>query len=220
MKSATVAKIAESFSDEAASAAASRLRGRLQQTTLYAGVPADVLVDLAVVATNKVKNGVKDFTEFSKQMVVEFGESVRPELRKAFDKGVDAVYGSRRVLDLHELLGGHTIEKHVGKTEKWLKARLEKEPDIRSASTFYNKEVANRAQMQATKLYGKEFDEWAKNSASDFPIKRVIEMNEPAGIVVIRGKDGIQVSSKVEVRVVKDNTERGWHIISSFPLPK
>jgi len=220
LKSATTAKIAEAFSDEAASAAASRLRGRLQQATLYAGVPADALIDLAVVATNKVKNGVKDFTEFSKQMVVEFGESVRPELRKAFDKGVDAVYGSRRDLDLHELLGGHTIEKHVGKTEKWLRQRLKDNPLIEATSSFYNKEVANRAQIQTTKLYGKEFDEWAKNSASDFPIKRVIEMNEPAGIVVMRGKDGIQISSKVEVRVVKDNTERGWHIISTFPLPK
>jgi hypothetical protein len=65
LKSATTAKIGEAFSDEAASAAANRLRGRLQQATLYAGVPADALIDLAVVATNKVKNGVKDFTEFS-----------------------------------------------------------------------------------------------------------------------------------------------------------
>ncbi len=154
-------------------------------------------------------------------MVSEYGEKIRPELKKLFDKGVDAVYGSRRDIDLHELLGGHTVEKHVGKTEKWLRNRLEKELDIEAASSFYSKEVASRAQMQATKTYGKEFDEWAKNSLSDRPISRIIEMDETPGIVVKRNKPGVELSStKVEVRVVKDNTERGWHIISAFPLPK
>jgi hypothetical protein len=90
------AKVVEAFSDEAA------------------------LVDSTVVATNKVKNGIKSFGEFSTQMVKEFGESIRPELRKAFDKAVDNVFGGRRDIDLQELLGGHTIEKHVGKTEKCL----------------------------------------------------------------------------------------------------
>lgn len=63
--------------------------------------------------------------------------------------------------------------------------------------------------MQAVRIYGKEFDEWAKNSLSNRPIIRTLEINEPAGIIVTRGKGGIKVSSKVEVRVVKDNTERG-----------
>jgi hypothetical protein len=57
-----------------------------------------------------------------------------PSLENYSIKALDTVYGSRRDLDLHELLGGHTIEKHVGKTEKWLRERLEKELDIEAAS--------------------------------------------------------------------------------------
>lgn len=219
LKSATVAKIAETFSDEAAQAAANRLRGRLQATTLYAGIPADALADLAVVATNKIKNGVQSFAEFSRQMIQDFGESIRPQLRKLFDEGIDAVYGSRRDIDLHELLGGHTIERHVGKTERWLKERLNSETLLESASTFYNKDIASRAQLRAVQLYGKEFDEWARSNYS-FPITRTIDMGEDVGIVVTRGKAGAQATTKVEVRIVKDNTERGWHIVTAFPIPK
>ncbi len=84
VKTATVAKVAETFSDEAASAAASRLRGRLQATTLYAGIPADALTDLTIVAANKVKNGAVRFADFSKQMVDEVGEKAKPYLEKLY----------------------------------------------------------------------------------------------------------------------------------------
>lgn len=208
-EAATAAKagLAATFSDEAAAVASQRIKQKLA-TQLYAGIPADLLAEMAVVAGNKIVKGVKNFAEFSQQMVQEFGEKVRPELRKLFDQAVDKVTGGRRDVDVHELLGGHTIEKHVGKNEKWLRERLEKETDLRSVSTFYIKEVANRAQMQFVREFGKEIDDWAKNSASDFPTSRVIEMSEPVGSVVTRGRSGMQASSKVEVRVVKDTTER------------
>ena len=84
LKSVTVAKIAETFSDEAAQAATSRLRGRLQATTLYAGIPADALADLAIVSANKIKNGAIKFGEFSRQMIDEVGDKVKPHLEKLY----------------------------------------------------------------------------------------------------------------------------------------
>jgi Bacterial CdiA-CT RNAse A domain len=43
----------------------------------------------------------------------------------------------------HEGLdGGHTLAKHVGKTEDFLRTRLATEPHIDAASTFYNREIA------------------------------------------------------------------------------
>lgn len=216
-KALKVATIAE-FSDEAALASSKRAKQRLA-TQLYSGIPADVLLDMAVVAGNKIKNGVESFAEFQTQMLAEFGDKVRPELRRLFDKSVDAIYGKRRDINIHELLGGHTIEKHVGKTEKWLRKRLEKETDITYASSFHNENIANKAQIEAIKQFGEEFDYWAKNSLSSKPIKITIELDESAGIIVGREKFGTQISNKVEIYVAKNNTERGWYIVTTYPIP-
>jgi hypothetical protein len=50
----------------------------------------------------------------------------------------------------HEERGGHTIEKHVGKTEGDLRARLRREPNIPAASAFTNRERGDRqGQLEA-----------------------------------------------------------------------
>ncbi len=83
VKLATTAKVAETFSDEAAALASQRAKQRLA-TQLYSGIPADVLANMAVVAGNKVKNGAVKFAEFSTQMVDDFGEKVKPYLEKMY----------------------------------------------------------------------------------------------------------------------------------------
>ncbi len=83
VKSATVAKIAETLSDEAAAIASRKVKQRLA-TQLYAGIPADVLANMAIVAGNKLKNGAVKFTYFKKQMISEIGEKVEPYLEKLY----------------------------------------------------------------------------------------------------------------------------------------
>lgn len=215
------AKIAEMFSDEAAAVATSRLRQRLTATTLYAGIPADALADLAVIAANKVKNGVVDFTEFSKQMIRDFGEKVKPELRKLFDEAVEKVYGKRRTVETHDILGGHTSIKHVGKSVEWLKGRLSREPGIPFASSFKNSDMANRAELKFIKAFEKEIDEWAKNGDKRiWNFEREMNVGEDLGIVVGRGKFGVKRTTWATFRVLRDETEKGWHIVTSFPSPK
>ena len=76
--------------------------------------------------------------------------------------GVAAVVGAIRVarvragrveLARHEALpgsrlGGHTIEKHIGKSEAELRARLIAKPSIPAATTFTSLQVAERAVAQ------------------------------------------------------------------------
>lgn len=72
------------FSDEAATFAANRLRARLAATTLYGGIPADALADLAIISANKIKNGAIKFADFSKEMIDEVGEKIKPFLEKLY----------------------------------------------------------------------------------------------------------------------------------------
>jgi hypothetical protein len=83
LKSLATAKVAEKFSDEAASLAGERARKALA-TQLYSGIPVDILADMAVVAGNKISKGAVKFGEFSTQMVEKFGEKVKPHLEKLY----------------------------------------------------------------------------------------------------------------------------------------
>jgi hypothetical protein len=83
LKSLATAKVAEKFSDEAASLAGERARKALA-TTVYSGIPVDVLADMAVVAGNKISKGAVKFGEFSTQMVEKFGEKVKPYIEKLY----------------------------------------------------------------------------------------------------------------------------------------
>jgi hypothetical protein len=55
-----------------------------------------------------------------------------------------AVSGPRRDLSQDEAAGGHTLEKHVGRSDDQLRARLRRERRISAASTYTDRETAER----------------------------------------------------------------------------
>lgn len=152
-------------------------------------------------------------------VVLQTGEWTRLEdLLKPLESRAKQVFSSdRRNIDDHELLGGHTKAKHIGKSESWLKNRLESDPDIGDfASSFRNEAVANRVQGRFVNRFKAEIDEWLKSDRNR-PLSIKFDMNEPVGIVVERGKNGHIVTSNVRVVLVKDNSLQGWHFLTSFP---
>ncbi len=60
----------------------------------------------------------------------------------AFSRGGSFEELARRSLDWHERHGGHTMARHVGRSDDQLRARLKKSPKIRAASTFPNQATA------------------------------------------------------------------------------
>ena len=222
LKTLSKAKIVEAFSDEAAQTAANRLRQRLAATTLYAGIPADALADLAVVATNKVKNGAVKFSEFSRQMIKDLGENIRPKLLDLYQAAFEKVYGARKTLELNELLGGHSIDKHIGKSEGLLRQRLINEPFTDIASSFRNYETANRTVGKAIRENSAKIEEWLKNTI-ETRIKLTVKMDEEIGIVLERGKGrsvGLKTAkptNEAELILIKDDTPQGWHVLTSYP---
>ncbi len=90
LKQAGLVKIADAFSDEAAVLAKRRFAQKMS-TQLYSGIPVDALADLTVIATNKVQKGVVKFADFSRQMIQEFGENVRPHLEKMYRGAMEKI---------------------------------------------------------------------------------------------------------------------------------
>lgn len=105
------------------------------------------------------------------------GEQVSPvalglEVAAAIPIGGTAVRGLRAAdnvthlvpgggLIAHEGLdGGHTLAKHVGKTEEFLRHRLATEPGITGASTFYDRQVAEESVSGLLRDQAKTVNRW------------------------------------------------------------
>jgi Bacterial CdiA-CT RNAse A domain len=59
-----------------------------------------------------------------------------------------------------ESMGGHTLERHVGKTDAELSERLRREPQISSASTYTDQASAERAVGTAIASAGGKMKTW------------------------------------------------------------
>ena len=140
------------------------------------------------------------------------------DLIKPMESRAKEVFSNgRRNIEDHEILGGHTKAKHVGKSENWLRRRLNNDPDMGDfASSFRNEATANRVQGRFVNKFKAEIDEWLLSNQTK-PLLREIDMNEPIGIVVERGKGGHIVTEKATLILVKDNSTQGWHFLTSFP---
>lgn len=149
-----------------------------------------------------------------------------PKTPKTIDEKGSSVFESRaakvgengrRDVKLHETEGGHTIKMHVGKSENWLRNRLNSDSDIGDfASSFANESAANRVQGKAVNHFKNQIDKWLKGESSK-PLSIKFDMKEPIGIVVERGKSGYITTSNVRVILVKDRSPQGWHFLTSFP---
>jgi hypothetical protein len=121
----------------------------------------------------------------------------------------------RRNLNDHEDAGGHSVERHVGRSPNWLRNRIERE-GLDTASSFHNESSANRTQGRFVSQYNEEIEAWLKTDERLFV--REIEMKKPVGIVVEDGVGGSTETSRARIVIERDKTERGWHILTSFPV--
>ena len=69
-----------------------------------------------------------------------------------------------RDLSVDESMGGHTLARHVGKTDAELRDRLRREPQISSSSTYTDRRSAERAVGAALAAAGPRLANWQNRS--------------------------------------------------------
>lgn len=123
-------------------------------------------------------------------------------------------------LAAEEAAGGHTILKHVGRTENQLRTRLAAEPKIPAASTFRTLADAERHVGAAIKANRAQIEAWAKTAASGNKLSFRHPFNLPVGEGVVRATGQLQQMSKVLVvlRRVQQNN-RIYFVLTAFPVP-
>lgn len=124
------------------------------------------------------------------------------------------------ILDIMEKAGGHTLEKHVSKTNNELIRRATKEPLIDSASSFGSKRIAIKAVKENLRNNGKVIAQWLNDVNSGK--KLVVELlhKYPIGNCVLGGtKNPIYNLTKSRIILIKDHTqELGFKVLTSFPV--
>lgn len=116
---------------------------------------------------------------------------------------------------------GHALWCHVGLDDAQLSARLSY-GDVNMASTFYTLEDAENyvSSTLSDELNQSDIAEWLLS-----PVKTKLVLNLPEECEEITGKlmrrsGKTMMVEDVSVVLVKDNSERGWKILTAYPSEK
>lgn len=131
----------------------------------------------------------------------------RPEALAARDLGVD------------ERRGGHTIERHVGKTDQELRARLNRERRISAASTYTDLETAERVVASTLERESPQVQRWAArdgrrpNLALDYD-------GDPSAVIgrsLRRGQREPEGCHDAVVVLRWDERQGDYYVLTSYP---
>lgn len=116
---------------------------------------------------------------------------------------------------------GHALWCHVGLSEAQLSARLSY-GDVNMASTFYTLEDAENyvSMVLSDELNQSDISEWLLS-----PVKTKLVLNLPEECEEITGKLMLRSGKTMMVEdasivLAKDNSERGWKILTAYPSEK
>lgn len=119
-------------------------------------------------------------------------------------------------LDFHESAGGHTLEKHVGKTEAQLAQRLADEKRISGASSFTYRSVAESAIAEAMNEKKSAIDSWVKKGGNRYTIQ--YNTYKVIGITLRRGASKATSASRLKI-ILQRSTKLspGYFILTAYP---
>jgi hypothetical protein len=115
-------------------------------------------------------------------------------------------------------LGGHTIKKHVGRTEAQLRERLVVEPGRTMVSSFYNLRAAEQAISEVMRANAAKIKTWShapNNQGTKLTLIGTASGN--VGYGVIRGMDTFVKTNKVKV-ILKHEAYNGmpFYVLTAY----
>ncbi|MGE0570544.1 MAG: RNase A-like domain-containing protein [Dehalococcoidia bacterium] len=130
--------------------------------------------------------------------------------------GTSAVPVAERYdLEADEARGGHTIQRHVARSEEDLRARLAREPDISAASSYYDLATAEIVVAAALEKKKGEIDRWSRASGSRANLALRYEHPESVGITLERGARSARDLDSVVVVLRWAGSD--WYVLTSYP---
>ena len=130
-----------------------------------------------------------------------------------------AAQGTRYDLRADEAIGGHTLERHVGKSDAALAQRLRRESRISTASTYTDLPTAEAAVGAALAAERRRVDGWARRRGPrpNFVVNYTAPNGRPLGRSLTRGARQAVPASRALVVLRWDERRGRWFVLTSYP---
>lgn len=145
------------------------------------------------------------------------GTMPRSDARETPRDGVKEQSGAGRYdLSRDEERGGHTLDKHVGRSDEELRQRLDRERNISAASTWTDRNAAEETVGAALRQEQRKIDAWQScgypraNLALHFDAGRVIGRS-------MRHGDARSSPCTNAVIVLKADGPEGFYVLTTYP---
>ena len=125
----------------------------------------------------------------------------------------------RRDLSIDEARGGHTLARHVGRTEAQLAERLRRERQISAASTYPDRATAERAVAAALAASARQLDAWVTRSGRrpNLVLHYVERSGTPLGRSLARGQSRPAPAFRALVVLRWDDRASRYYVLTSYP---
>ena len=120
-------------------------------------------------------------------------------------------------LSVDEAMGGHTLARHVGKTDAELIERLRREPQISSASTYTDRATAERVVGAALAAPGRGFDAWRARSGRRPNFVLRYTDRATIGRSMSRGRSASLPCNHALVVLRWDDRRQRFYVLTSYP---
>jgi len=136
------------------------------------------------------------------------------------DSGTNSALPSgtaRRDLSQDEAAGGHTLRKHVGRTDAELRERLDHERDISAASTWNDRGAAELAVGTAIAEQQSKISRWlGRDSHSNLVLDYEGDPVHPFGRTLRRGEGRVQPCAQAVIVLKRDGPD-SYHVLTAYP---
>jgi hypothetical protein len=122
-----------------------------------------------------------------------------------------------RDLSGDEARGGHTLSRHVGKSDAELRERLRREPQISAASTYTDRQAAERTVGAALASGSRAFDRWRARNGSRPNFVLRYTADGTIGRSLARGQSSSTSCTHAVVVLRWDERAGAFYVLTSYP---
>jgi hypothetical protein len=140
------------------------------------------------------------------------GDSSTGESSAGFDSG------PVRDLSQDEAAGGHTLSRHIGRSDAELGERLQREPDISAASTYNDRATAEHVVGMTLQQTQSRIERWLdrRNNHPNLVLNYHGDRAHPIGRTLRRGDSAARPCSDAIV-VLRWDGGRQYRVLTSYP---
>ena len=114
---------------------------------------------------------------------------------------------------------GHTLEKHIGKSQDWLEGRLVGDRHKKFVSSYNDLETANRVIKEVILENSTKIKDWLENKPNKKRLSLSKDFKSKIGILLMRGEKNLK-DCNIAVVVLKrvSREAKDFFVITSYPV--